>query len=97
MIAELCTRHDVLCISDETYEWLTYDDARHFRIASLPNMWERTVTIGSGGKSFSATGWKVTHNNWLFMVVRLCRFYPLFFLFNFRLAGPLAVGRSLLF
>lgn len=32
MIADLCTRHDVLCISDETYEWLTYDDARHFRI-----------------------------------------------------------------
>ncbi|XP_075870030.1 kynurenine--oxoglutarate transaminase 1-like [Nelusetta ayraudi] len=59
MIADLCTRHDVLCVSDETYEWLTYDDARHVRIASLPGMWERTVTIGSGGKSFSATGWKV--------------------------------------
>lgn len=32
MIADLCTRHNVLCISDETYEWLTYDDARHFKI-----------------------------------------------------------------
>lgn len=126
MIADLCTRHNVLCISDETYEWLTYDDATHFRIseptwglmhlnicgvqsksltcacdveaaptlsqhclavdvfltlchfaavnadncvdmltAKLPGMWERTVTIGSGGKSFSATGLKVTHDDWL--------------------------------
>lgn len=35
MIADLCTRHNVLCISDETYEWLTYDDATHFRIGEL--------------------------------------------------------------
>lgn len=36
--------------------------------ANLPGMWERTVTIGSGGKSFSATGWKVTHNDWLLAI-----------------------------
>ncbi|XP_062290016.1 kynurenine--oxoglutarate transaminase 1 [Scomber scombrus] len=59
MIADMCIKHDVLCISDEVYEWLTYDGAKHVKIASLPGMWERTITIGSGGKTFSATGWKV--------------------------------------
>uniref|UniRef100_A0A9J7XEY2 Kynurenine aminotransferase 1 n=1 Tax=Cyprinus carpio carpio TaxID=630221 RepID=A0A9J7XEY2_CYPCA len=59
MIAELCIKHDVICISDEVYEWLTYDGTKHVKIASLPGMWERTVTIGSAGKTFSATGWKV--------------------------------------
>ncbi|XP_064164822.1 kynurenine--oxoglutarate transaminase 1 isoform X1 [Anguilla rostrata] len=59
MIADLCVKHDVVCISDEVYEWLTYDGTKHVKIASLPGMWERTVTIGSAGKSFSATGWKV--------------------------------------
>ncbi|XP_038637834.1 kynurenine--oxoglutarate transaminase 1-like isoform X1 [Scyliorhinus canicula] len=58
-IAGLCVKHNVLCISDEVYEWLAYDANEHVRIASLPGMWERTITIGSGGKAFSATGWKV--------------------------------------
>nr|XP_057919412.1 kynurenine--oxoglutarate transaminase 1 isoform X2 [Doryrhamphus excisus] len=59
MIADLCVKHDVLCFSDEVYEWLTYDSAKHIKIASLPGMWERTITVGSAGKTFSATGWKV--------------------------------------
>ncbi|KAM4663342.1 uncharacterized protein O3C94_011564 [Discoglossus pictus] len=58
-IADLCVKHDIICISDEVYEWLVYDGNHHIRIASLPGMWERTITIGSGGKTFSATGWKV--------------------------------------
>lgn len=90
MIADLCIKHDVICISDEVYEWLTYDGTKHVKIgksrtvqvmrlitvlwtfkvtylffltASLPGMWERTVTIGSAGKTFSATGWKVSWSN----------------------------------
>nr|XP_015222457.1 PREDICTED: kynurenine--oxoglutarate transaminase 1 isoform X1 [Lepisosteus oculatus] len=59
VIADLCVKHGVVCISDEVYEWLVYDGAMHIKIATLPGMWERTVTIGSAGKSFSATGWKV--------------------------------------
>ncbi|XP_060924600.1 kynurenine--oxoglutarate transaminase 1 [Limanda limanda] len=59
IIADICIKHDLLCISDEVYEWLTYDGAKHVKIASLPGMWERTITISSGGKTFSATGWKV--------------------------------------
>ncbi|KAM9324322.1 uncharacterized protein PAF06_000347 [Gastrophryne carolinensis] len=58
-IADICVRYDILCISDEVYEWLVYDGNQHVRIASLPGMWERTITIGSAGKTFSATGWKV--------------------------------------
>ncbi|XP_040487951.1 kynurenine--oxoglutarate transaminase 1 isoform X1 [Ursus maritimus] len=59
LVASLCQQHDVICISDEVYQWLVYDGHQHISIASLPGMWERTLTIGSAGKSFSATGWKV--------------------------------------
>lgn len=59
LIADLCLEHDVLVISDEVYEHLIYDDARHIPIATLPGMFERTVTIGSAGKTFGMTGWKV--------------------------------------
>ncbi|XP_052671724.1 uncharacterized protein LOC128154729 [Harpia harpyja] len=59
LIADLCEKHDILCISDEVYEWLVYDGKEHIRIASLQGMWDRTVMIGSAGKTFSATGWKV--------------------------------------
>lgn len=59
VIAELCIKHDLVCISDEVYEWLTYDGAQHVKIASLPGMRDRTITVGSAGKTFSATGWKV--------------------------------------
>lgn len=59
VISELCIKYDVLCISDEVYQFLTYDGLEHVRIASLPGMWERTVTIGSAGKAFCVTGWKL--------------------------------------
>ncbi|XP_071946681.1 kynurenine--oxoglutarate transaminase 3-like isoform X2 [Antedon mediterranea] len=59
MIAGLCKKHDVICISDEVYEWMIYTGNKHERIASLPGMWERTITISSAGKIFCATGWKL--------------------------------------
>nr|XP_019584331.1 PREDICTED: kynurenine--oxoglutarate transaminase 1 isoform X1 [Rhinolophus sinicus] len=59
LVASLCQQHDVLCISDEVYQWLVYDGCQHISIATLPGMWERTLTIGSAGKTFSVTGWKV--------------------------------------
>ncbi|XP_054273639.1 kynurenine aminotransferase [Macrosteles quadrilineatus] len=58
LIADLCKKWDVLCISDEVYEHMVYKPFKHIRIATLPGMWERTVTIGSAGKTFSVTGWK---------------------------------------
>lgn len=57
-IADLCKKHNVICVSDEVYEWLIYDDNKHVRMCTLPGMWERTITIGSAGKTFSVTGWK---------------------------------------
>lgn len=59
LIAELCIEHDVTVISDEVYEHLIFGEARHIPIATLPGMFERTVTVSSAGKLFSATGWKV--------------------------------------
>ncbi|XP_019891754.1 kynurenine aminotransferase [Musca domestica] len=58
LIAELCKKWNVLCLSDEVYEWMVFDGNKHIRICTLPDMWERTITIGSAGKTFSVTGWK---------------------------------------
>lgn len=58
-IADLCIKHDTLCFSDEVYEWLVYKGHEHVKIATLPGMWDRTITIGSAGKTFSVTGWKL--------------------------------------
>jgi aspartate/methionine/tyrosine aminotransferase len=62
-IAELAQQHDIAVLSDEVYEWMVYPTAQrpveHVRLATLPGMWERTVTLGSAGKSFSVTGWKI--------------------------------------
>jgi N-succinyldiaminopimelate aminotransferase len=58
-IAELTLRHDAYAICDEVYEHLTFDGARHIPLMTLPGMRERTMRIGSAGKTFSLTGWKV--------------------------------------
>jgi N-succinyldiaminopimelate aminotransferase len=58
-IAELAVARDLLVVTDEVYEHLVFDDAEHLPLAAFPGMRERTVTIGSAGKTFSFTGWKV--------------------------------------
>jgi len=58
LIVELAEKHDALIVTDEVYEHLTFD-APHIPIATIPGARERTVTISSGGKTFSATGWKI--------------------------------------
>ncbi|WP_328439484.1 pyridoxal phosphate-dependent aminotransferase [Streptomyces sp. NBC_00444] len=58
-IAELAVERDLLVVTDEVYEHLVFDGAEHLPLATFPGMRERTVTIGSAGKSFSFTGWKV--------------------------------------
>jgi len=58
-ICDLCQQHDVLMISDDVYEHMVYDDHKMIRVAELPGMWDRTITIGSAGKTFSVTGWKL--------------------------------------
>ncbi|MGW6534406.1 pyridoxal phosphate-dependent aminotransferase [Streptomyces sp. NPDC055051] len=58
-IAELAVERDLLVVTDEVYEHLVFDGAAHVPIATLPGMRDRTVTIGSAGKTYSFTGWKV--------------------------------------
>ena len=58
-LAEVCRDNDVVAVTDEVYEHLWFDDARHRSLATLPGMRERTVVVSSGGKTFSVTGWKV--------------------------------------
>ena len=58
-IANLCKKHNVLVISDDVYEHMVFDDNEMIRIATLPDMYERTITVGSAGKTFSVTGWKL--------------------------------------
>ncbi|HUB10653.1 MAG TPA: aminotransferase [Acetobacteraceae bacterium] len=58
-LAELLRRHDAYAICDEVYEHLTFDGARHIPLMTLPGMRERCMRIGSAGKTFSLTGWKV--------------------------------------
>ena len=58
-IAELLVRHDAYAICDEVYEHLTFDGWRHIPLMTLPGLRERVMRIGSAGKTFSLTGWKV--------------------------------------
>ena len=58
-IADLAIERDLLVLTDEVYEHLTFDGAQHIAMATLPGMRERTLSISSGGKTFNTTGWKV--------------------------------------
>jgi N-succinyldiaminopimelate aminotransferase len=58
-IAELAVRHDLVVVTDDVYEHLTFDGLRHVPLCTRPGMAERTLTISSAGKTFSVTGWKV--------------------------------------
>ena len=59
LIAELCQEFDVLAIADEVYEHIVFDGEEHVRLATLPGMWERTLTLGGASKTFSCTGWRI--------------------------------------
>jgi len=59
LVATFVRKFDALVISDEVYEHLTFDGLAHVPLSTLDGMYERTVRIGSAGKMFSMTGWKV--------------------------------------
>jgi aminotransferase len=61
-LADFACRHDLFVITDEIYEYFLYDGRRHVSMASLPNMAERTVTIGGYSKTFSVTGWRIGYS-----------------------------------
>lgn len=58
-LADFCVRHDVIAVCDEVWEHVVFDGRRHVPLMAMPGMRERTVKIGSAGKIFSLTGWKV--------------------------------------
>ncbi|KJA30054.1 hypothetical protein HYPSUDRAFT_32114 [Hypholoma sublateritium FD-334 SS-4] len=58
-IAAIAEEFNLLVMADEVYDCLVFDGKEHVRIANLPGMWDRTVTVGSAGKSFAATGWRI--------------------------------------
>lgn len=57
-LAEVVKEHQLLVVSDEVYELLTFAGKEHVPFATIPGMWEHTVTVSSAAKSFNATGWK---------------------------------------
>lgn len=59
LLAEFCVAHDAIAICDEVWEHIVFDSAKHRSLMTFPGMCERTVKIGSAGKIFSLTGWKV--------------------------------------
>ena len=59
LLAGLAVEHDLLVVTDEVYEHLVFDGARHISPATLPGMRERTLVVSSAGKTFNVTGWKV--------------------------------------
>jgi aminotransferase len=58
-LRELMTKHDLYAITDEVYEYMTYDDHIHVSLASLDDMFERTITLSSFSKTFNMTGWRL--------------------------------------
>ena len=59
LLAEACVRHDVIALCDEVWEHVVFDGRKHVPLMAMPRMRERTIKIGSAGKIFSLTGWKV--------------------------------------
>jgi aminotransferase len=61
-IAEIACRRDLMVITDEIYEYFVFDGRDHLSMASLPNMAQRTITIGGYSKTFSITGWRIGYS-----------------------------------
>lgn len=59
IVADFCIKNDLIAITDEIYEYILYDGREHVSLASLPGMYERTVTISGFSKTFSITGWRL--------------------------------------
>ena len=59
LLADFCVRHDAIALCDEVWEHVVFDGRRHKPLIALPGMRERTIKVGSAGKIFNLTGWKV--------------------------------------
>ncbi|MBN1151830.1 MAG: pyridoxal phosphate-dependent aminotransferase [Dehalococcoidia bacterium] len=77
-IAGFCREHGTIVITDEIYEHILYDGLQHTHMATLPGMWEQTVTISGISKTYSATGWRVGYvvaHHYLMSAIRKCHDY----------------------
>jgi N-succinyldiaminopimelate aminotransferase len=95
-VAALCTAHDLLAVTDEVYEHLVFDGS-HIPLATLPGMDERTLTISSGGKTFSFTGWKVGWVSGAAPLVAAVRAAKQFLTYTSPAPLQLAIARGLAF
>lgn len=59
IIADLAKKYDTFVITDEVYEYIVYEPNKHIYFASLPDMWERTISCSSLSKTYSITGWRL--------------------------------------
>jgi len=59
IVAEACRTHDLIAVCDEVYEHLIFEGISHTPLMTLPGMFERSIRIGSAGKTFSLTGWRI--------------------------------------
>jgi N-succinyldiaminopimelate aminotransferase len=59
VLGRLAERYDAYLVADETYEHVTFDDTTHLRVAAVPECRDRTITLSSASKTFSATGWRI--------------------------------------
>ena len=59
LLASFCIKHNAIALCDEVWEHIVFDGLRHISMMNIPGMRERTIKIGSAGKIFSLTGWKV--------------------------------------
>jgi N-succinyldiaminopimelate aminotransferase len=95
-VADVAIERDLIVVTDEVYEHLTFDGVTHTPIATLPGMRERTVSVSSAGKTFSVTGWKV---GWICApapIVRAITTVKQFLTFTHSGAMQLAVAHGLL-
>jgi len=58
-VADICKKHEILALSDEIYEKIVYDGARHYSIGSFPGMEDLTITVNGFSKPYSMTGWRL--------------------------------------
>ena len=94
LVAALCVDHDLLAVTDEVYEHLVFDGT-HVPLASLPGMASRTLTVSSGGKTFSFTGWKVGWASGTAPLVTAVRSAKQFLTYTSPAAFQLAIARGL--
>jgi len=94
-IAAIVASHNLLALSDEVYEFLTFDGAEHIPFASLPGMRERTITISSTGKTFGMTGWKIGYACAPADITRAIQTVHQFATFAVNTPGQIAMGHAI--